>query len=205
MEHTPEISLKNLINNDRRQALIEGIDLGVAPRDFGWDKDEIPPWWQRDGESDEWYLRFERFYLMQGPSRSIQSAYRLWVLSEGREIGTKGMKDVTNLWRERTAQFEWRKRASAYDGEINHLIAMKIEAGSRRLRSLVPNAVEALATSLTNPRQSVQAAKEILDRAGLPAVTRQEISAQVGITSEDIAAAKEEVDEWESKMLDESG
>lgn len=190
---------------ERQRILAEGINLDVAPRDFGWEKDETPPWWQLADESDMWYNRFERFFLMAGPARSLQSAYRMWVISEGGVLGRKAMKDVLNTWNNICREFSWRERASAYDGEINRLILKKVEASRRRLQDAAPYAVEALITALGDPKFRVQAAKEILDRAGLPATTRQEIRAAVGFTSEDLSDAEKEVREWEEQILNPSG
>lgn len=190
---------------ERRRILAEGIDLGVAPHELGWDRDENPPWWPTPGEPDRWYGRFERFFLMQGPSRSLQAAYRMWVASDNRELGLKGKRDIANNWKINCLAFRWRERAAAYDGYINHLIMKKVEASRRRLQDAAPLAVDALVNALTDTRSRVPAAKEILDRAGLPSTTRQEIRAAVGFTSEDLSEASAEVDEWEKKMLSENG
>jgi len=189
------------MEREKRRILMEGVELECAPRSFGWERDETPPWWQREDETDEWYNRFERFYLMAGPSRSLQAAYRMYVISEGGTVGNKGMKDVINSWVEESRLHDWRGRSQAYDGEINHLILKRVEAARRRLQDAAPSAVQALITALDDPRHRVAAAKEILDRAGLPATTRTEIRAAVGITAEDLAAANEEVEEWEKRLL----
>lgn len=193
------------LDTARKRILIEGVELDCAPRDLGWNKEQNPSWWPQPDEPDLWYYRFERFYLMQGPTRSVQSSYRLWILSEGRELGSKALKDVSNTWLERTRAYNWQARAMDYDGEINRRILLKVEAASRRLRDAAPLAVEALINSLGVPRYAVQAAKEILDRAGLPAVTRQEIRTQIAFSTEDLEEAREEVESWEKKMLEGNG
>lgn len=193
------------LTEERQRILAEGIKLDVAPRDFGWEKEERPPWWPIEGETDAWYNRFERFFLMAGPARSLQSAYRLWVKSESGTLGLKALKDVSNAWNEKCRLYMWRERASAYDGEINRLILKKVEASRRRLQDAAPQAVEALIGALDDPKFRVQAAKEILDRAGLPATTRQEIRAAVGFTSEDLSDAEKEVREWEEQILNPNG
>lgn len=190
---------------ERDKLLVQGVEIDCAPRDLEWDKDETPPWHPLEGEPSEWYTRFERFFLMRGPARSVQSAYRLWVTSEGREVGTKGMKDVTNVWTEMSRRYSWKARAFAYDGEINRRIMLQVEEASRRLRNAAPQAVDALVAALASPRLQVAAAKEILDRAGLPAVTRQEIRTHMSFTTEDMEEAHAEVAEWEKHLLDESG
>lgn len=193
------------LDAERKRILIEGVELDCAPRDLGWQKEGDPSWWPQPSEPSMWYYRFERFYLMQGPTRSIQSSYRLWVLSEGKTLGSKALKDVSNAWLENTRRYNWQGRAMDYDGEINRRILLKVEAASRRLRDAAPLAVEALINSLGVPRYAVQAAKEILDRAGLPAVTRQEIRTQVAFSTEDLEQAREEVESWEKTILGESG
>ncbi len=201
----PSLTVREL-KEARRRILVEGVELDCAPRDLGWNKETRPTWWPLPDEPANWYYRFERFYLMQGPSRALQAAYRMWQLAEGRKTpGAKALKEIEHSWVETAIKYRWQERAMDYDGEINRRIFARVEAASRRLRDATPLAVEALINALGVPRYAVQAAKEILDRAGLPAVTRQEVQTRVAFTTEDLEAARAEVESWERKILDESG
>ncbi len=70
-------------------------------------QEDEQPWEQQPGEASRWYNRF-RVYLSLGHVRSVREVYR-------REKGYIRSRAVPSSWNQIYRQFEWRRRAEAYD------------------------------------------------------------------------------------------
>ncbi len=78
-------------------------------------------WDMKPGEPERWYSRFRAFYLIQGPERTVEEAYRQWLASS-----TKNIKSIrpTPGWRHIARDWRWKERAAAWD-ESNRAKALK--------------------------------------------------------------------------------
>lgn len=74
--------------------------------------DEQQEVWERmEDEPNLWYDRFVS-YLQMGPSRSLLGAANLEKVRIGQE---KSDTSASGAWREASKQWDWKKRAEAYD------------------------------------------------------------------------------------------
>jgi len=159
---------------------------------------EVDTWDQMAAEPDKWFVIFQKYFLPLGPGRSVRQAYKVWQEDHGK---TQGPKDrPTRWWLQMANRWEWRLRAFDYDKHLNQRTMNVAELAIDMLQDVAVDAVEALASALDNPRTRVAAAKEILDRAGVPALKRTE-KVSVTLTGEDIRRAKDDADEWEKKQF----
>lgn len=67
-------------------------------------------WERQKGERNLWFDRFTRFRL-QGPGRSLLALYNEWRIQKG----AKKSDSVAVSWRRACEQWQWRKRAEAWD------------------------------------------------------------------------------------------
>jgi hypothetical protein len=158
-------------------------------------------------EPTRWYKIFIRYYLAGGFGRSVRDAW-LTFLRENepdKVEEAESSRSVPRTWMAMATRWEWHERAEAWEEQQSVLSMAAVEASSRKLRSLTPGAVDALASALVNPKQAVRAAAEILNRGGLPAVSKQEVDQTVSLSVDDMAAAAEELDEWTENKRNESG
>ena len=166
----------------------------------------MPP--QLPGESDAWYFKFLRFFVNAGAGRSVAGAYREYCKSEHPDrLGDNGKitaQHTPRNWAAMARQFGWRERASEYDRHYTGLAIDSVALALEILRDIAPDAALALVDSLENPKTRVAAAREILDRAGVPRKTVQE-TVSMRITPEDLRKAREEADDWEKKTFEVSG
>ncbi len=76
------------------------------------------PWDQQEGEPDDRYIQF-LMYLGMGPSRSLRSAYRVYLgesIAEQRRRKVKGYRrSAGSQWFRWCKQWQWVDRAHAYD------------------------------------------------------------------------------------------
>ena len=79
-------------------------------------KPDTKPWDQREGEPIMWYYRFRSHYLPLEPDgRTLQKAYlSVRAGSKGRLKSAK----ATMAWNHAARDWEWKKRALAYDNRI---------------------------------------------------------------------------------------
>lgn len=159
-------------------------------------------WHRREGEPITWYKRFIEYYLPLGPTRTLLQAS---VLERAINTPDKIDKDskpntAPNEWTKACDDWDWRVRADAYDAFMYEDDGM-IELALEKLRNSALDAVTALHDSLQNPRYAVAAAKEILDRAGLPATTNINLGG-ARFTADDLSKANEELKEWQDQTAE---
>jgi hypothetical protein len=160
---------------------------------------------QLQGEPDAWYYKFLKYFVNAGAGRSVASAYREYCRAEHPErFDETGRVDTPRNWAAVARQFGWRERASDYDRAYSLLAVDSVALALEILRDAAPDAAEALVTSLDNPKYKVAAAREILDRTGVPRKTVQE-TVSMRITPEDLRKAREEAAEWEKKTYEVNG
>lgn len=185
---------------------IEVVVEGEVMDDHG-ERPEVvrQPWHRLDKESVVWYERFVRYYLQLGIGRSLYKAYRLYVLTEGdpikqgkllRNVGAK----VEGMWRNKSSEYQWRRRAEAWDGFEASIDQDVVNRAKRTILGSMDDAAKALVKNLDNPRLSVMAAKEILDRGGMGAIQKVGVVA-IPYTSDELNRASEELREWKKKSL----
>jgi len=132
---------------------------------------ELKPWDRQFGESNRWYDRFYRCYLMAGAKRSRLDAYRQ---GANRPKATQtGMR-----WREAYKKWRWEERAIAYDDAQRADLEKTAEEALNLLKRHRVLAAQALVDNLksTNDTERRQAATEILDRAGVVKATDLNVS-----------------------------
>jgi hypothetical protein len=163
---------------------------------------EVKLWDRMHGEPQRWYTIFVNYYLPQGPGRSVRRAHTLYS-KDHPEIEPSEYTPVT--WFKMAEKWQWKERVDAFETEQNDLARATIDYAAKLLRLLTVDAVQALQIMLKSDRYAVSAAKEILDRGGIPATSIQELAAKVDITSDDMAEAREQVEKWERENTSKSG
>lgn len=171
-------------------------------------EDGLEIWDKQKGESKMWFLRFQRYYLYRGLARSVRRAYSAFLQEnyptkfEDIIIAGKGY----TTWLRAARKYNWKARAEAWDEMRNEELRKGILEASRFLMDNAMSAAEALVEALTSARLQVTAANSILDRVGLPSVSRQELlNVNVPVTADELAQMKEAVKEWEKSTYEESG
>jgi hypothetical protein len=86
-------------------------------------------WQQLPSEPDIWFIRFRR-YLLQGPSRSLYSAYS----QESRDGGREPAAALPGAWGRRSRQFEWELRAAQWDKANSSVDEKEWQERRRQLR-----------------------------------------------------------------------
>ena len=163
--------------------------------------DEINSWDRQPREPVRWYDIFVRYYLASGLSRTVRVAFLAYVKDTKPEafMEAQSRRGAPGQWMTMADRWHWRERAAAWEQSQTDLAMATIEQAARKLRLLTVNAVDALEIYLTSQRLGVQAAKEILDRGGLPATTRVESDNVHRFTADDLAKARDELKEWQTK------
>lgn len=160
------------------------------------------PWTQMVDEPDEWYDKFTTYYLAMGYGRTLTKAFEQYVLAEHPEkkdvVLVRGTHTAPSSWSVMSNRYNWRKRAQAWDAERAKDLASTVTEARTLLQETTVEAVMTLRKALTNPRTAVAAAKEILDRGGVPAVTVHQVKL-VPFTADDLAEARSEIEEWMSQ------
>lgn len=163
---------------------------------------EVELWERQPGEPKHWYLRFLRYYLYRGLARSVRRAYVAFVKEnypgKAEDIIVRGRS--YGQWLKAAKRYGWRERAEAWDMYRNNELRREVLEASRFLMEHARDAAETLVESFKNPRLAVSAANSVLDRAGLPAVSRQElVDYQVQLSADELAKIKNEVKNWEEE------
>jgi hypothetical protein len=167
---------------------------------------EVQPWDQVAEEPDEQYMWFHDYYLEMGYRRTIRGAHAAWVVATNPPGSQRlGKADQARKWSRAAEDWEWFKRATAYDAYSQSDALTAVKQAQLNLKLATVAAVDALIKNLDNPRTGVAAAKEILDRGGIPGRTISDNITTVHISADDMAQAAREVEEWETKILGESG
>lgn len=183
-------------------------DLDVIPSADGELEEKVEyPWLQMEHEPDVWYRRFAKYYIALGPARTLLKAMMAYyqteepsqyelILMNPRQSASSDWSKMSNLWM-------WRFRAREYD-RIRYMEAQGVIDQART--TIVENtnkAALALVEALENPRLKVAAAKEILDRGGIPGVAVRE-SRVVPFSADELAKAHREVSDWERQLQQKS-
>lgn len=183
------VDLTDILTDDE-EAIAPGDDIVVEPK----------PWDRLPDEPIQWYRRFERYYLLHGLIRSVRRAY-VYFLKETDPVKYEEVQQraspTLNTWNAAAIKWKWESRADAWDAERNDELRRKVQEGSLSLKDLTLDAISALQQALTNPRLCVSAAREILDRAGLPSVSKIEMSGKTSISADELAMASQELRKWQ--------
>jgi len=165
-------------------------------------------WDRQPGESKQWFLRFQRYYLYRGLARSVRRAYIAFVKENypSKAEDEIALNAAYNHWLGAAKEYRWRVRAEAWDEHRNEELQKEVLDASRFLMENARAAAQALIDALVSPRLQVIAANSILDRIGVPTVSRQELlNVQVPVSADDLAKVKEIVQEWEQSTRAKSG
>lgn len=159
----------------------------VDPRDdyrrlWLLEEQDVPPgpWSRRSDEEEIWYDRFLA-YVALGPSRTVQRARKACA----HKAGIAPVPHEREEWATEADRNEWFTRAAAWDAFIDEMVMRASAEAQIVLRRFAPAAALALVDALAVPQTRVAAAKEILDRAGQPATSKQEVSIELGAMSGD--------------------
>jgi hypothetical protein len=165
-------------------------------------KAEVHAWDPLPGESPTWYSRFFQFYLLVTSGRSVRGAWVLYRVEKGGDPSiAKALtpQKVPREWLAVAREFDWIGRAAAYDADQRRQALETVDSVRLKLQQATPQALQALLDALTNPRTMVKAATAIFNRAGLPAVSKQEVQANVGVSLPTAAEAAQALDELEKE------
>lgn len=160
-------------------------------------------WMQMAGEPELWFFRFVNYFLPLGGGRNLLQACILGKITEDpsrlEEYKLARKQSSDPEWSKKAHEWRWIERAQAYDAfQYQEALASVADARIKILKNAAA-AAEALIDSLKSPRLAVAAAKEILDRAGLPATTvvQHQITPY---SADEYSSAAEEVRAWEAQM-----
>lgn len=159
------------------------------------------PWTQMVEEPTEWYEKFEKYYLPLGPGRTIMQAFIAFAKATSPEqsilMTVSPPNAAPHSWSQMSNQWQWRKRALAWDAEQVRGAADQVMFARQLAQMATVEAVQTLRKALANPKTAVQAAKELLDRGGVPSVTIHAVKS-VPFTADDLAQAARELEEWKN-------
>jgi hypothetical protein len=165
----------------------------------------VAPWLQIDEEPILWYRRFMMYYLPLGPNRNLTRAYFKWVETENPKRAAKlkanrAFINTSKEWSVHARDWKWRTRAEAFDLHCASEVFAYIDQARETLMKSANDAATALIENLKNPRLGVQAAKEILDRVGLPSTHLVGIGKIEPYSADELRKAEEEVADWERNI-----
>lgn len=165
--------------------------------EFAWQQMEDEPWF--------WYQRFIKYFLPQGPGRSLYKAYELMVsmerpdVAKARKENPKPKTTHITAWGQYAQKWHWRDRSKEFDRFTYKAAQAEVDNARITLLSSANKAANTLVEALANPRLQVAAAKEILDRAGLPGTTNVALGPIEKFTADEFRQAESELDDWESQ------
>lgn len=166
------------------------------------------PWLQQENEPDNWYRRFVKYYLNLGHGRTLLKAMSLFLQTEHPERYARFLENprqsASAEWSTTASAWQWRERARIYDMASMQEAMEKVGEARKILIESTPKAAKALVESLENPRTRVNAAKEILDRGGLPGTIVHE-ERVVPFTADELSQAQTELETWEQRLNLKSG
>jgi len=157
-------------------------------------------WLQMPREPMLWYLRFAKYFLPLGPSRTIVRAFMLFTAAENpnaRILKVRVGNFASTNWQEKSKAWQWHSRAEAFDRNNLLEYSTLIDTARNKLMHSLGVAVDALVGALDNPRLAVSAAKEILDRGGLPGTTNIGIGPASRFNADELSKAQAEIEDWE--------
>lgn len=162
-------------------------------------------WLQEAEEPTLWYRRFMAYYLPLGPSRNLTRAYLKYLTAECPEIAiqkkaSRGYINAAASWSEKAREWHWRMRAEAFDLYTSSENFSYVDKARDILLQGTEAAARALIESLKSPRLAVAAAKEILDRGGLPGTHLVGVGRIEPYTADDLHRAEQDVANWEKQI-----
>jgi len=165
----------------------------------------VAPWLQVDDEPIMWYRRFMMYYLPLGPNRNLTRAYFKWLETEKPEQAakmkaTRAFVNTSRNWSVQARTWKWRERAEAFDLHCSSEIFGYVDQARETLMKSANEAAEALVSNLTSPRLGVSAAKEILDRVGLPSTHLVGVGKIDPYSADELHRAEREVADWEKEI-----
>lgn len=104
------------------------------------------PWARQEGEDSKWYSRFFRYYLPQGPERTLEEAWRQWKAAES---PTSTAKRPNSYWYESARRDDWVRRAEAYDAHERELQLERQRQEREDMRERHLNLIRGLQTAAT--------------------------------------------------------
>jgi hypothetical protein len=146
------------------------------------------PWEQLEGESDAWYGKFERYYLMQGEGRALVEAENRYRDDKGRERQSY----TSGAWARASDEYRWKERAQAYDRAQRSKLRDRTEdARQDAIAQLVDAAPEVAARlmriALGEDKASkveLSAINSVLARAGVPELRATDVSVSGSVSVE---------------------
>lgn len=180
--------------------------IQVSDTDIISPEQENYPWLPMEGEPEFWYNRFRNYFLPQGPGRSLLEASTRMVIAEhpevaeARKLSEKKAHTSVYSWHQKAREWNWIARARAFDKFSYSRATAVVELARVTLLENSNNAAIALVEALKNDRLKVAAAKEILDRAGLPGTTNIGLGPIEKFTADELHEAEEDVKRWENLM-----
>jgi len=165
----------------------------------------VAPWLQVEEEPIYWYRRFMTYYLPLGPNRNLTRAYFKWLEVEkpeqaAKKKATRAFINTSQEWSQHARLWKWRERAESFDLHCSSEIFGYIDQARETLMKSANEAAMALIENLKNPRLGVQAAKEILDRVGLPSTHLIGVGKIEPYSADELRKAEEEVANWERNI-----
>lgn len=162
------------------------------------------PWYRIDQEPWLWYNRFHDYYLPLGPGRSLPKAYEAMMLAEHHDeyvakVNPRKRHTALSNWIAAAKEWDWRERAQYYDRAVYRDAQGYVDKARITLLSAADDAAHALRDALDNERLKVAAAKEILDRVGLPGTTNVGVGPADKFSADELSRAEEELAAWERK------
>jgi hypothetical protein len=164
-------------------------------------------WDRRLDEPKQWFLRFQRYYLYRGLGRSVRRAYNAFAQENYPSKAEDMMQSSAGygVWLKRAQDYDWKIRAEAWDESRNEELHRSVLEASRYLMDNSMKAAEALVKALESARLQVVAANSILDRVGLPSVSKQELlNANLSVSADDLSKMQDAVKAWEQATVSKS-
>jgi len=119
------------------------------------------PWGQLDGEPEESFHAFDKYYLALGPTRSLLKAFNVYLGLEDPEKLASIRASASEKWTHLCKQWRWRERAELFDSYTYQESRAIVEQARQTLLRSSKEAAETLQAALKNPRLQVAAAKEV--------------------------------------------
>lgn len=165
----------------------------------------VAPWLRLEDEKSTWYNRFLLYYLPLGPGRTLTQAYVRYLEAENAEAAEEKKAsghsiNAASHWSEMARVNDWRERADAFDRYNATDFLQRVQEAREVLVRNTKKAAQTLVSSLANPRLQVAAAKEILDRAGLPGARIVGHKQLQPYSADEFNAAQAEIRAWENKI-----
>lgn len=124
-----------------------------------------PIWDIQAGEPPEWFARFT-VWLELGPQRTLDEAWRQWVRGTS-EAKRSGAKRPNSSWYEKSREWRWRERATAYDLDqrekrIRADEEERLEMARRHVR--IANSLQSVALEKLRDMQSTEGWRQMAPR-----------------------------------------